>query len=307
MNTATGRRTSHAAHAVDWRAAAACKDADPDLFFPEPRASKKAIQAAKAVCARCPVKQRCLDEAFKANEWEAICGGLTPKEREKVLTPARAANLSAGRRRTMDNASARQLAVQRGSDLLVMLVKRQMSVPDVAELVNATPRAVFHAFLTLVPESPDNKRTNETLAIERVLGESQETLRTLQRIGRTHEEIGKAVGTSQSIVSACLSVLDQREDAMRRVSRKGPAESLRLIQAEETRIRRESRSGLTVEDVLAVAGPKIRELHAGGMGLRQVALELGLSRETVRKAYLQMTTPVRGAKDLTKSEMGAAA
>jgi hypothetical protein len=46
-----------------WRSRAACRDTNPDLFFPEPSAPRSQTAAAKAVCARCPVRDACLDEA----------------------------------------------------------------------------------------------------------------------------------------------------------------------------------------------------------------------------------------------------
>ena len=56
----------HAQHrSKQWRERAACRSGvDPDLFFPvaESGAARNAqVRAAKAVCARCPVRSDCLD------------------------------------------------------------------------------------------------------------------------------------------------------------------------------------------------------------------------------------------------------
>ena len=43
-----------------WRARAACLDADPDLFFPpQGDAARRAVAAAREICAACPVRAAC--------------------------------------------------------------------------------------------------------------------------------------------------------------------------------------------------------------------------------------------------------
>ena len=55
--------------------------------FGEPQINRK-IKEAKAVCAGCPVRQQCLDEALKFSTTRQDCcgiwGGLTWKERQKL-------------------------------------------------------------------------------------------------------------------------------------------------------------------------------------------------------------------------------
>lgn len=73
---------------------------DPNLFDPDyypPANSHKpyvrvdssfrayAIQAAKEVCAACPLVDLCLQVALTFREEAMIWGGLTPDEREKLL------------------------------------------------------------------------------------------------------------------------------------------------------------------------------------------------------------------------------
>lgn len=68
-----------------WRDLAACRDSDPELFFPigtGPLAVSQ-IAAAKAVCARCPVRQPCLAFALDALP-QGIAGGLTPAQRRRL-------------------------------------------------------------------------------------------------------------------------------------------------------------------------------------------------------------------------------
>ena len=71
---------------ADWQRTGACRDADPDLFFPPDsgrgprRAAREA--AAKAVCRRCPVRRRCAAHALATPEPYGIWGGLAEADRE---------------------------------------------------------------------------------------------------------------------------------------------------------------------------------------------------------------------------------
>lgn len=66
-----------------WRRVAACRDVDPEWFFP---ASEKGpdhdeqVERAKHVCAGCPVRAECLVEALARIPY-GIAGGLTEEER----------------------------------------------------------------------------------------------------------------------------------------------------------------------------------------------------------------------------------
>ena len=74
-----------------WRARAACRGVDPELFFPAAeRGPVRAVQvaAAKAVCAGCPVRAECLDEALARIPY-GIAGGLTEDERRDLARRSR--------------------------------------------------------------------------------------------------------------------------------------------------------------------------------------------------------------------------
>jgi WhiB family redox-sensing transcriptional regulator len=62
------------------RNAACGEEEDLVLFYPEP-GDTAAEQAAKAVCAACPVRQPCLEMALQTGDQHAILGGTTPAER----------------------------------------------------------------------------------------------------------------------------------------------------------------------------------------------------------------------------------
>jgi WhiB family transcriptional regulator, redox-sensing transcriptional regulator len=77
----------------DWRDRAACRDADPELFFPVTDMGPGARQVAdaKAVCARCPVRAQCLDYATEAGLGHGVFGGLTERERSELVRRQRVA------------------------------------------------------------------------------------------------------------------------------------------------------------------------------------------------------------------------
>lgn len=67
----------------NWRDLAACQAADPELFFPVSAAGAALaeIARAKAVCASCVVRSRCLEFALRTNQSHGIWGGLDERER----------------------------------------------------------------------------------------------------------------------------------------------------------------------------------------------------------------------------------
>jgi WhiB family redox-sensing transcriptional regulator len=68
-----------------WWEAGACRDADPQLFFPADhgRARERIAQekAALKLCARCPVRRICLEHALAVPERFGVWGGTTELER----------------------------------------------------------------------------------------------------------------------------------------------------------------------------------------------------------------------------------
>ena len=67
----------------DWRHRAACRDEDPELFFPAGTSGPALLQVeqAKAVCRRCPVTGECLRWALDTGQEYGIWGGATEEER----------------------------------------------------------------------------------------------------------------------------------------------------------------------------------------------------------------------------------
>lgn len=75
--------TPETERAVDWRDAAACRDQDPELFFPNGTTGPwaLAIEEAKAVCRGCPVMQTCGQWALENKIAFGIFGGLDERQR----------------------------------------------------------------------------------------------------------------------------------------------------------------------------------------------------------------------------------
>ena len=70
----------------DWRDGAACRDTDPDLFFPVGTTGPalEQIAAAKAVCVQCEAQAACLEFAIITNQDSGVWGGTSEEERRKI-------------------------------------------------------------------------------------------------------------------------------------------------------------------------------------------------------------------------------
>ena len=68
-----------------WWFAGLCAQTDPELFFPEKGGSAR---EAKAVCARCPVRAQCLEYALAHDERYGVWGGLSERERHRLIKAA---------------------------------------------------------------------------------------------------------------------------------------------------------------------------------------------------------------------------
>ncbi len=75
-----------------WHRAAACRDADSDLFFVGRGRSGK---AAKSLCAVCPVIADCSEWALGQRHLSGVWGGMTPPEMAAERKRRRAAAQSA--------------------------------------------------------------------------------------------------------------------------------------------------------------------------------------------------------------------
>lgn len=71
---------------TDWREIGACRDSDPELFFPAgttgPAALK--IEMATAICQSCSVRETCLQYALESNQESGVWGGFAEDDRRKL-------------------------------------------------------------------------------------------------------------------------------------------------------------------------------------------------------------------------------
>ena len=71
---------------MDWRHHAACRDVDPELFFPIGNTGPALLQIeeAKYVCRRCPVSESCLRWALDSGQDAGVWGGTSEDERRAL-------------------------------------------------------------------------------------------------------------------------------------------------------------------------------------------------------------------------------
>ena len=71
---------------MDWRHRAACRDEDPELFWPVGNSGPALLQIAEAktVCRRCPVASACLSWAMETGQEYGVWGGLSEDERRAL-------------------------------------------------------------------------------------------------------------------------------------------------------------------------------------------------------------------------------
>jgi WhiB family transcriptional regulator, redox-sensing transcriptional regulator len=95
---------------AEWWSRAACSTTDPELFFPISSSGPAAqqIRRAKAICARCEIRQACLDHALNAGSIQGVWGGTTERERRLI----RQRGCRAGAHLAQEQATGRALAQQ---------------------------------------------------------------------------------------------------------------------------------------------------------------------------------------------------
>jgi WhiB family redox-sensing transcriptional regulator len=80
---------------TNWLRNAACRDEDPELFFPDSDVADVAVRICRT---RCSVRLECLTRALDNGEQYGVWGGLTETQRRNVLRyripPAEAITLS---------------------------------------------------------------------------------------------------------------------------------------------------------------------------------------------------------------------
>ncbi len=69
-----------------WRDTAACRDLDPDLFFPvgSTGLAVDQIAVARSICSQCQVTEECIAFAIATNQESGVWGGLTEDQRRPL-------------------------------------------------------------------------------------------------------------------------------------------------------------------------------------------------------------------------------
>jgi WhiB family redox-sensing transcriptional regulator len=88
--TATSRRATTPDTHDNWQQHGACTSKNAELFFPVAHTYgwRKQTEAAKNVCAGCPVREVCLQWAVETGQQAGVWGGLSERERQ-ALSPER--------------------------------------------------------------------------------------------------------------------------------------------------------------------------------------------------------------------------
>jgi WhiB family redox-sensing transcriptional regulator len=165
-----------------WQHNAACREApDPEVFFP---GKSDSGEAAKQVCAGCPVIGDCLDFALAtmpaADRDHGVYGGLTPAERARLRGgPA----LVRGHR--LDSKAQAVIGRKLAS---------QVGVAAAARALGVTPKALTDAWqrrgLATLPSQRAPRQAGERLDGDRVVAEQALQQASLVDVGRTAATLG---------------------------------------------------------------------------------------------------------------------
>ena len=71
---------------TEWRELSACRDSDPNLFFPTGSTGPAGdqIELATAICAQCSVQEECLQYALETNQEAGVWGGYAEDDRRRL-------------------------------------------------------------------------------------------------------------------------------------------------------------------------------------------------------------------------------
>ncbi len=122
----------------NWRQDAACREADPELFFPaEGGGSSHQVTRAKEICAGCQVRQPCLEVALHGpqahHDHHGIFAGTTAKQRSKLRGRP---SMAQGTRFLQDRAAAQE----------ALTLANQVSIDRAAQQLGVSKQALRRAF-----------------------------------------------------------------------------------------------------------------------------------------------------------------
>lgn len=220
---------------VGWQQDAACKDTpDPDVFFP---GKGEHGEAAKRVCAGCPVIGECLEFALatmRAPERDhGVYGGLTPAERARLRggpVPMRVHRLDS-----------------RAQAVIGRRLAGQVGVAAAARALGVTKEALADAWQRRRLLSPPSRRPTQQ-ASERLYGDRVVAEQAMQLAGQVGvKRAAAALGVTHGVLYRAW-----RHHGLDRPAhevRQGAAASLRAAAASPADGRRRSRGGDGREEV----------------------------------------------------------
>jgi WhiB family transcriptional regulator, redox-sensing transcriptional regulator len=71
---------------TEWMGRGNCRDEPPTRFFPSDGVG---VEAARQICATCPVKAPCLEYALRNRIDHGVWGGASERERRRILAQRR--------------------------------------------------------------------------------------------------------------------------------------------------------------------------------------------------------------------------
>ena len=85
-----------------------CNNHPPAVFFPSDGVG---VEAAKKICASCPVKDTCLDHALDMRIYHGVWGGASERQRRRILKSRRVAARAAEATATEETATPVEMSV----------------------------------------------------------------------------------------------------------------------------------------------------------------------------------------------------
>jgi WhiB family redox-sensing transcriptional regulator len=73
---------------TEWMQRGLCREIPPAVFFPSDGVG---VDAARRICADCPVKEPCLEYALESRIDHGVWGGCSERERRRILKRRRVA------------------------------------------------------------------------------------------------------------------------------------------------------------------------------------------------------------------------
>lgn len=308
---ATTSATLHLTQDYRWRDDASCREVDPELFFPTGTTLAAIIQTdqAKAVCAGCPSRQKCLEWALETGQETGVWGGLGEDERRALKqTPVRPIEIpepsssKKGSHRYPGYATAADGILGTRLEEVRALVERHASVHDIAAALGTNMPTVRKVLERLdkpfddTVEKVDHAAVNQFVQGFPVEVTDEEFLTAVQIcVGRdmTLAEVDLLHGWAPKTAENWVNRLRKR---YKRAGREFPS----LMQP----------SVRTFSEAEVVA---IRKKSRDGASDFELAMSYSVKRETIRsicrgQSYPQFGGPLRPARqDLNQNEMGEAA